>query len=32
MKDNEVKISNFGTFKILNKKSRVGRNPKTKKI
>ena len=26
----KVKISGFGTFKILNKKSRVGRNPKTK--
>lgn len=25
-----VKIHNFGTFKIKNKKSRVGRNPKTK--
>ena len=26
----EVKISSFGTFKILNKKERWGRNPKTK--
>ena len=25
----KVKISGLGTFKILNKKSRVGRNPKT---
>ena len=28
--DKKVKIHNFGTFKINNKKSRVGRNPKTK--
>jgi len=26
---NKVKISSFGTFEILNKKERVGRNPKT---
>jgi len=26
----EVKISSFGTFFILNKKERIGRNPKTK--
>ena len=25
-----VKIHNFGTFKITNKKERIGRNPKTK--
>ena len=25
-----VKIHNFGTFKIRNKKSRIGRNPKSK--
>jgi integration host factor subunit alpha len=25
----EVKISGFGTFKILNKRERIGRNPKT---
>tara|TARA_B100001029_G_C14747285_1_gene278769 strand:- start:1 stop:300 length:300 start_codon:yes stop_codon:yes gene_type:complete len=30
IRDNEVKISKFGTLKILNKKQRVGRNPKTK--
>ena len=30
LKDGEVKISNFGKFKVLNKKSRIGRNPKTK--
>ena len=29
-RDNKVKLSGFGTFKILNKKSRIGRNPKTK--
>ena len=29
-KDKKVKIHNFGTFKMNNKKSRVGRNPKTK--
>ena len=27
----KVKISNFGTFILRHKKSRVGRNPKTKK-
>tara|TARA_B000000460_G_C21194611_1_gene255434 strand:- start:135 stop:431 length:297 start_codon:yes stop_codon:yes gene_type:complete len=27
---NEVKISSFGTFKTINKKERIGRNPKTK--
>ena len=29
--EKKVKIHNFGTFKINNKKSRIGRNPKTKK-
>ena len=29
-KKNKVKIANFGTFEIRVKKSRVGRNPKTK--
>ena len=29
--NNSVKIHNFGTFKIKRKKSRIGRNPKTKK-
>ena len=29
-KDQIVKIHNFGTFKIRNKKSRIGRNPKSK--
>ena len=28
--DNKVKIHNFGTFKLNNKRSRIGRNPKTK--
>ena len=28
--DKKVKIHNFGTFKLNNKNSRVGRNPKTK--
>tara|TARA_B100001123_G_scaffold434102_1_gene560042 strand:+ start:52 stop:345 length:294 start_codon:yes stop_codon:yes gene_type:complete len=28
--NNKMKISSFGTFKILNKKARIGRNPKTK--
>ena len=28
--DKQVKIHNFGTFKLNNKKSRIGRNPKTK--
>ena len=31
LRDGEVKISNFGKFKVLYKKSRIGRNPKTKK-
>ena len=30
IKENIVKISSFGTFKIINKRERVGRNPKTK--
>jgi len=30
IKSQKVKISSFGTFKVLNKKERVGRNPKTK--
>ena len=28
--DKKVKIHNFGTFKLNNKRSRIGRNPKTK--
>ena len=30
IKSNKVKISSFGTFKVMNKKERIGRNPKTK--
>jgi len=30
IKLNKIKITSFGTFKIINKKERVGRNPKTK--
>ena len=29
-KNKNVKISSFGTFKVRNKKERMGRNPKTK--
>ena len=28
----KIKISNFGTFSVRNKKQRIGRNPKTKEI
>ena len=31
IKNNKVKIPNFGTFTLRFKKSRIGRNPKTKK-
>ena len=30
IKSNKIKISSFGTFTVLYKKERVGRNPKTK--
>ena len=30
IKLNKFKISSFGTFSVLNKKERIGRNPKTK--
>ena len=30
IKSNNVKISSFGTFGVLHKKERIGRNPKTK--
>ena len=30
IENNKVKISNFGTFILKNKKERMGRNPKTK--
>jgi len=29
-KEKKIKISNFGTFTIRKKKTRIGRNPKTK--
>ena len=29
--EKKIKISNFGTFSVRKKKSRIGRNPKTKK-
>jgi len=31
LRSNKIKLSSFGTFKIMNKKKRIGRNPKTKK-
>ena len=31
IKKKDLNIKNFGTFRILNKKERMGRNPKTKK-
>ena len=30
IRSNEVKISSFGTFKVMSKKERIRRNPKTK--
>ena len=30
LESNKVKISSFGTFEVINKKERIGRNPKTK--
>ena len=30
LKLDKIKLSSFGTFKIVNKKKRIGRNPKTK--
>ena len=30
IKENIIKISSFGTFESINKKERIGRNPKTK--
>ena len=30
IKSNKIKISSFGSFTILHKKERIGRNPKTK--
>ena len=31
-KEKKIKISKFGTFSIRKKKSRIGRNPKTKEV
>ena len=31
IKNGELNLKNLGTFKIINKKERIGRNPKTKK-
>jgi len=30
IKSNKIKITSFGVFSVLNKKGRIGRNPKTK--
>ena len=30
IRSNKIKISSFGTFSVLHKKERIGRNPKTK--
>ena len=30
LKSSKIKISSFGTFKVTNKRERIGRNPKTK--
>ena len=30
LRSNKIKISSFGTFRVINKKERIGRNPKTK--
>ena len=30
IKNDKIKITSFGTFKVLKKKERLGRNPKTK--
>ena len=32
IKENSFNLKNIGTFKILNKKERIGRNPKTKEV
>ena len=32
IKDKEINIKNFATFRIINKGDRIGRNPKNKKI
>ena len=30
IKDNDLNLKNLGSFRIINKKERIGRNPKTK--
>ena len=30
LRSGKIKITSFGTFKVINKKERIGRNPKTK--
>ena len=30
IKDNDLNLKNLGSFRIINKKDRIGRNPKTK--
>jgi integration host factor subunit alpha len=32
VKFRKIKISSFGTFEVINKKERIGRNPKTKEL
>ena len=32
VKFRKIKISSFGTFEVINKKERIGRNPKTKEV
>ena len=32
VKFKKIKISSFGTFEVINKKERIGRNPKTKEV
>ena len=32
IKFNKIKISSFGTFEVINKKERIGRNPKTREV
>tara|TARA_B100001063_G_C16685842_1_gene514289 strand:+ start:514 stop:801 length:288 start_codon:yes stop_codon:yes gene_type:complete len=32
IKQNKLNLKNIGTFKLINKKKRIGRNPKTKEI
>ena len=32
IKENNLNVKNFGTFKLINKKERIGRNPKNKEL